>query len=169
MLLLLISTHRSHLTQGKVDGAEGRTSYSGLHTTLQIMLQSLTTSLQSPLTISEEIFFGMKSSSGALPVDLIIGGIWKPVANALQTNFSGMFMTGITSIFHRAYSAVDTFLRNLSEICGPKWSSKIYERLLRHESVVSFQQQWKIELYVKVNLPRLLIRITYIHSFGRKR
>lgn len=142
-----LTLSRTHLTQGKIDGSEGRTSYSGLHSTLQIILNSLIISLQGPLIISEEIFSENFELSS---IDLIIGGIWKPIANALQTNFSGMFMSGITTIFHRAYTSIETFLYNLSEICGTKWSKKIYERLFCHESVLLFQQQWKVDLYFKV-------------------
>lgn len=168
----LIFLSRTHLTQGKVDGSEGRTSFSGLASTLQAILNSLRSALQEPLTVSEEIFSDPTSSSPPT-IDLILGGIWKPLSTSLQAQFSGMFITGITTIFHRTYRAIDQFLINLSEICGLKWSQSILNRIKRHESVVSFQQLWKMDLYFKVTQflphhPHLsLVAITRGHFSSR--
>jgi hypothetical protein len=145
---------RTHLTQGKIDGPEGRTSFSGLHSTLQTILQSLQRALHDPLVVSEEIFCATPATGLTPPpaVDLIIGGIWKPLSNALQVQCSGMFMTGITVIFHRTYEAIQYFLTKLSEICGSEWSERISRRLFQHETVIQFQQLWKLDLYFKVLL-----------------
>jgi hypothetical protein len=158
--LSVFVSFRTHLTQGKIDGSEGRTSFSGLHATLQTILQSLKAALHDPLVVSEEIF---SSSASHVPViDLIVGGIWKPLSSALQLQCSGMFMTGITSIFHRAYAAVQQFLSTLSGICGSEWSEKISRRLSQHESVVQFQQLWKLDLYYKVSVSS----VSLTHSLG---
>lgn len=61
-----------------------------------------------------------------------------------------MFQTGITTIFHRTYSSIELFLKNLSQICGLKYSNNIYERIQKNENVQSFQQLWKFDLYFQV-------------------
>lgn len=154
---------RLYLTQGRVDGIKGRGSYSGLQESLEVLLQHLSSSLQDPLITCEEVFHRQilpaalfDSSSGASlrpdppAVDLFVGGVVQPILTVLATNFPAMFGSGIASVFHTSYCAIEDFLSSLFDVCGSQWTRAITTRVNQHHSVVKFRQMWKLDLHFQV-------------------
>jgi len=148
---------RSHITQGKVDGTEGRGSYSGLGDALQSLLDSFSPAARQVFILSEELF---SVPGGHNPeVDLVVGGVWRPVAGALQQGFSGMFNSGIARVFHRAHRNVERFLDGLGGLCGSRWEEIVRRRLEKHPSVITFRQAWKMDLHFQLRVQEVQSRV----------
>ena len=164
----LVGVCRLHLSQGRVDGAEGRGSYSGLGDSLQALLSAVKDTLGDAVQVCEETFsrghlhvpgvLSTDPSPSPLPpaVDLLIGGIMQPVLTSLTRSFPGMFSSGIANVFHRSFCAVEDFLSGLCLLGGPLRREALYNRVKHHPAVVSFRQSWKLDLHYQVHASILL-------------
>jgi hypothetical protein len=106
-----------------------------------------------------------------LPMDLIVNGVWLPIAALLKEKFPGMFFVGIASILARCYLAVDNFIGILegegeqsegdlvllssgsgysSSSSGGGGGGGKRQRLRGHSAVQSFHENWKLDLYLQV-------------------
>ena len=108
---------KNTLTLGRVDGAGGRGSYSGLKEALAGLLVALGASLTAPLTLAEGVFGGGQEHVGdAGTADLLVCGVWVPVLAVLQERFPGLFSVGIASTLARCYRAVEAFTQSLVDL-----------------------------------------------------
>jgi hypothetical protein len=161
------------LTQGRVDGNGGRGSYLGLQTALETLASQVMGALAVPLqacvaTYPEIVRSNMEpadaSSSSAsdlscspvamIPMDLIVKGVWLPVAALLTDKFPGMFSVGIASTLAHCYKSVEVFLSILdkqSEVIMSS-SGRTGSGILTHPAVKAFHENWKLDLYLQVHL-----------------
>jgi hypothetical protein len=171
---------RNLLTQGRVDSTGGRGFYAGLQDVLMQVLASLraTPGVADLLVLSEQVFCDEaladgKAASGA--TDVLVHGVWKPVAAVLAERFAGMLSVGVAVAMHRAYSAVEHFIASLAETLllppedqvsgredqvqllfggddkGPlALVSNATTRVIRHADVVAFRNKWKLDIYFQV-------------------
>jgi hypothetical protein len=150
------------LTQGKVDGSGGRGSYVGLQPALESIASQVMTALAMPLQACSETFpifenqpIDNSSSSSNIPpvlrpMDLIIRGVWAPIASMLTEKFSGMFSVGIASTLARCYRAVETFIAVLQTQSDLITNSYIKIDLASHSSIAPFHDNWKLDIYLQV-------------------
>lgn len=158
-------------TQGRVDDTGGRGSYFGLQSALELLAAQVMAALVGPLQSFADTFPGTDindtsgaSSSGngsdvsiavrARPsIDLIVRGVWLPVATLLVEKFPGMFSVGIAGTLSRCYMAVEAFVSILD---------KSYKEgdLSSHPAVAQFHNSWKLDLYLQV-CPSLEYHLEY--------
>lgn len=151
------------LTQGKVDGSGGRGSYAGLQPALESIASQVMTALVMPLQACSETFpvfenqpIDNSSSSSndnppvLRPIDLIIRGVWVPIASILTEKFPGMFSVGIASTLARCYRAVETFIAVLQTQSDSITNNSIKIDLASHSSVAPFHDNWKLDIYLQV-------------------
>jgi hypothetical protein len=186
VLCTLIIYHRSQLTVGRVDGRGGRGSYSGLDDALQSVLDGLTLSagtgpgaagtgaaairratfLQSCLEEGEAVLSysaapseaGHSAGSGRA-LDLVVHGLWLPVAEVLQERFGDMFSVAIPGTQSLCYRAVRQFLARLQEVCGPAHAPAVARRLQQHPLVIGFFGLWRLDLYFQLRCKEVFARL----------
>lgn len=150
---------KSTLTQGRVDGSNGRGSYSCLSEGLEGIVRVLKAALQPALEASEEISINFPLNNKCKSIDLIVDGIWIPITSLLVERFPGIFSAGIASTFGRCYSAVDKFNNSLKLISGENWKKIISDRLEFHPLLIEFHGKWKLELYYQLRMQEITKRI----------
>ena len=148
-------------TQGRVDDTGGRGSYLGLKSALELLAVQIMAALVGPLQTFADTFPGtdINDTSGASSsgngsdvsiairarstIDLIVRGVWHPVATLLIEKFPGMFSVGIAGTLSRCYTAVEAFVSILD---------KSYREgdLASHPAVAQFHNNWKLDLYLQV-------------------
>lgn len=154
------------LTQGRVDDTGGRGSYLGLQSALESLAAQVMAALVGPLQAFDDTFpsigsiehdtSGLSSNSSSssgielsstikapVPIDLIVKGVWLPVAALLVERFPGMFSVGIAGTLSRCYMAVETLV-SILEKSGTK------RDLASHPAVAQFHSSWKLDLYLQV-------------------
>ena len=157
---------RSLLTAGRVDGTGGRGSFAGLGDALTAVLKHVRSRLQEPLRLLELCFpsplccdninVDMDHYMDA-PIDILVSGIWMPIASLLSERFPGMFSVGIASVLQRCYADVEAFSIGVGEIGVPGNCASgsvsdiwIHRRVINHPAVVAFNKRWGLELYLQV-------------------
>jgi hypothetical protein len=160
------------LTQGRVDGNGGRGSYLGLKSALEALASQVTAALAMPLIVCAETFpattlkghdgIGASSSgngnengsasstSAPVPIDLIVNGVWLPVAALLKEKFSGMFSVGIAGTLARCYTALEAFVLILKESEVAADNSGGIRDISSHPAIKNFHGYWKLDLYLQV-------------------
>jgi hypothetical protein len=171
---------KANLTSGKVDGKEGRGSFSGLEETLLAFvswiettrlpeyiglierdLLHLTQNTVLPLTLSPQ----EPNDSNTSKLDVLVLGLWKPVADVIKERFSNLFSIGITSIFSRSYTSILNFLGRLSAlVSGPTAPN----RLMNHPEVTSFLSMFKLDTYQLLRSREITQRIDKISDLSIK-
>lgn len=158
---------RANLTYGKIDGKEGRGSFSGLADTLNSFVQLLQRSklvdifdaLEDASLVMVD-FDRVDANDSVLPVDLIVNGIWKPFAHVFMERFGNMFSIGIPAIFSRCFLSFDEFFGALSShLVSPISSLSTLQRLLSTEVTSAFLQMWKLDTYSQLLFREICQRI----------
>lgn len=170
MAILCDRLCRANLTYGKIDGKEGRGSFSGLADTLNSFVQLLQKSKLVDIFDALEdtslimVDFDRADANGSVPpVDLIVNGIWKPFAQMFMERFSNMFSIGIPSIFSRCFLSFDDFFGALSSrLVSPTSSPSPLQRLLSAEVTNAFLQMWKLDTYSQLLFREVCQRIDKI-------
>ena len=161
------------LTQGRVDDTGGRGSYLGLRSALESLAAQVMAALVMPVQVCEETFprTGLDSegcsSSGTdalkplATIDLIMRGVWQPVAALLAEKFPGMFSVGIAGTLSRCYLAVEAFVSALENqdprssmngrLADHSREGRRERDLSSHPAVAQFHNSWKLDLYLQVS------------------
>lgn len=152
---------RTTLTQGRVDGPEGRNSFSGLPSALEHMMSDISSRLGNAVICCEMEF----ADNGAdLPVDIVLHGIWLPVMTHLESRFEGLFSSAIASTFHVCYSSVEWLSLACASLGGESFAPVIRRRLGANKHVQDFHRRWKLDLYVLVRHSlSVMCRINTMH------
>ena len=145
------------MTAAKVDGKNGRGSFSGLDTVLQAILSSVRAYLVPFLNEGEAVL--SCSSRDSASCDLIIKSIWLPISTVLLEKYSGMFTTGIPAVLSECFRTVDRFLSSLQELASPAWQVALARRIRSHQTVRDFQARWKLDVYYQLRCNEVLSRI----------
>ncbi len=109
--------------------------------------------VKSLLLLAENVF----STTAQSQTDLLIDGVWKPIASVLVERYSGMFSVGIATAFHAAFSAVEAFILYLPNIIIPREklhsdaAYACYLRVNRNNEILSFRSKWKFDIYFQVS------------------
>ena len=163
------------LTQGRVDGNGGRGSYLGLKSALETLASQVAAALAAPLLACAETFpvtnpsghdgvgasssgsgngaINMNKTHAPVPIDLIVNGVWLPVAALLKERFSGMFSVGIAGTLARCYTALEAFVDILKESeVTADISGGMRRDIASHPAIKSFHDCWKLDLYLQVRL-----------------
>ena len=112
---------KATLTLGKVDGAGGRGSFSGIASSLRIVLGKLGPRLlacvrageSSAVVAAEGGTVGTQThtiTQTQRKLDLVALGVWAPVSRVLGERFSHMFGVGIAATLHMCYQALQVSL-----------------------------------------------------------
>jgi hypothetical protein len=170
-----------------VDSTGGRGFYAGLQDVLMQVLTSLRVApgVADFLVLAEQVFCDEALSdladgktthgTNATATDVLVHGVWKPVAAVLAERFASMLNVGVAVAMHRAYSAVEHFIASLAEtlllypddpVSGREEQVKLLfngddsgpsalvsnatSRVLRHADVVAFRNKWKLDIYFQV-------------------
>jgi hypothetical protein len=169
-----------NLTHGKIDGKEGRGSFSGLSDVLLLLLTTLKKSPSLMMLISQLEDFLPLSSSVSMKknqhnpslseVDLIVNGIWKPVANVLIERFNSMFSIGITMTFAKCFLSVQNFLSALSFtlLSNSRYHQTILSRLLSCDCTQTFMKKWKSDTYYQLRLKEVTVRCDKFCDYSLK-
>ena len=152
---------RSSLTVGKVDGSDGRGSYSGLQDCLSHILTTLKNSnLHLFLQNAEDILVsgGKDEHSG---IDLVINGIWVPIAQHLEEKFPNIFNIGIPHVFAHIYRSILNFLHSLPSLfqSNNNTSNGLRNRLQHAAPIASFLQRFKLDLYYSLRVREIMSRL----------
>ena len=158
------------LTQGRVDDTGGRGSYLGLQSALESLAAQVMAALVLPIQVCADTLTtsgsdgggtgggsssgnginGASSASGSSAhIDLVVRGVWQPVAALLIEKFPGMFSVGIAGTLSRCYKAVVAFISILE--CS-KTAVGGRSDLASHSAVRQFHDRWKLDLYLQVRL-----------------
>lgn len=108
---------RSKLSMGKLDEGGSRGECAGLFFLLDDIANTVATNYGLLLRSSEGMFTNDDGTSKSLEVDLVVSGVWVPVATALMADpgiKTAIFRPGIANILQANYSALDTFLSELA-------------------------------------------------------
>lgn len=141
---------RSLLSQGKVDGKEGKGSYSGFKDALQSVLQYLSShSLLGCLVLGEQL---AADNEGGL--DLLVNGVLVPLFAVIQEKFQQIFSIGIAAIFSACYRSLMAFLADLSALV----SGTQLSRLLAHPTVSGFLHLFKVDTYYQLRQREVTLR-----------
>ncbi|KAL3788091.1 hypothetical protein HJC23_008153 [Cyclotella cryptica] len=113
---------RSKLSMGKLDEGGSRGECAGLFFLLDDIANTVASVYGSLLRSSEGMFAHDAAAtngkySSSMEVDLIVSGVWVPVATALMTDpgiKTAIFSPGIANVLQANYSALDTFLSELA-------------------------------------------------------
>jgi len=109
---------RSKLSMGKLDEGGSRGECAGLFFLLDDIANTVATIYGSLLRSSEGMFtHGDDDVATSMEVDLVVSGVWVPVATALMADpgiKTAIFSPGIANILQANYSALDTFLSELA-------------------------------------------------------
>ena len=146
------------MTSAKVDGKNGRGSFSGLDNVLQAILTSIRAFIVPYLNECEAVL-SLSSADGGVSADLIVRSIWVPITTAILDKYSGMFSIGIPSVLSSCYRTIDRFLDSLQELVSPIWRPALARRLLAHPTVKVFQAKWKLDVYYQLRCNEVLSRI----------
>jgi hypothetical protein len=173
-LNFIFSYFRLHLTQGKIDGKEGRGSFSGLEDCLSTFLETIRKSRLIPFFNAFEDYSleclsssVENNSSSGMKIDFIVHGIWKPIATLLKEKFSSMFTIGITHIFSRCFLAIHSFLQDLSQLMVPTYQPIVFQRLTNHSIITKdFWKLWKFDLYYQLRFRELVTRLDRLGEFS---
>jgi hypothetical protein len=171
---------KTNLTSGKVDGKEGRGSFSGLEETLLAFVSWIeTTRLPEYIALIERdllhlsqntilpltLFPQVPNDSSASKLDVLVLGLWKPVADIIKERFSNLFSIGITSIFSRSYTSILNFLQRLLVVVPGTTASN---RLMNHPEVTSFLSMFKLDTYQLLRSREITQRIDKISDLSIK-
>ncbi|KAL7522455.1 hypothetical protein ACHAWX_007243 [Stephanocyclus meneghinianus] len=113
---------RSKLSMGKLDEGGSRGECAGLFFLLDDIANTVASMYGSLLRSSEGMFAHdtidtTGKSCSPMEVDLVVSGVWVPVATALMTDpgiKTAIFSPGIANVLQANYSALDTFLSELA-------------------------------------------------------
>lgn len=147
-----------------MDGTGGRGFYAGLEEALLHIIEHLGSApgVRELLLLAEEIFCKHHDSSATEKVDFLVCGVWKPVATVLAERFQGMFSVGVAVAMHRAFTALERFIKEIPRVLLAKEGTETgdknfdamvnasYGRMCRHPEVVGFRNKWKLDLYFQV-------------------
>ena len=102
---------------GKLDEGGSRGECAGLFFLLDDIANTVATIYGSLLRSSEGMFTNEDGAATSVEVDLVVSGVWVPVATALMADpgiKTAIFSPGIANILQANYSALDTFLSELA-------------------------------------------------------
>jgi hypothetical protein len=148
---------KSMLTQGRVDGTGGRGSYFGLESTLIDLVQQLKTLLGLVVDVVEQQLTSTMSKSSC---DVVVKGIFLPVASLLSERFPSMFTIAIADNFARCFLAYDRFRSAIRTI--PQEASSIEsvsQRLLRSQIVIQIDDKWRMDVYFHLRCQELYAEV----------
>ena len=138
-----------------MDGSGGRGSYSRLSEALTAITTQLRDQRQDVLGYVET----MNGNNSDPSVDLIVEGIWMPVCSLLQERYANMFSVGIAQTYARCFSAVETFVQQLSAIAGTNRVAFVSRRLRSHASYTELSGRWRHSLYLQLRLQESKSRV----------
>ena len=166
---------RSVLTVGKMDGLQGtksggRGSFLGLNQVLNVeVMTSVVQESLLPVVLWSEQSLMEANACNKDPlqeIDLLIRSIYDPITSRLLDLCpnNSLFSSGIASVFHRCFSALDQFHELLGNCVTTHFESspgsfdesgKLLGKFTRsrfhsHPSVLSFQGKWNTKLYYQV-------------------
>ena len=157
---------RTALAQGKVDGPEGRNSFSGLPSALEHLMNDVSARLGNVVFCCEEEFADGESET---PVDIVLHGIWLPVMMHLESRFEGLFSSAIASTFHTCYSSVEWLTNTCAALGGSTFAPMIRSRMRLNKQVQELHSKWKLDLYVLVSyLVHSFYLLLYLRSAHKK-
>lgn len=140
---------RNTLTPGRVDGADGRGSFSGLAATLHALVRDVSTRLAAVIQVCE---------AERIPIDLALHGVWLPAMTFLDARFNAIFSSGIANTFHACYSAIQQFSTDCAALAGVH-SAAVSRRLAAAPAVKAFHDKWKLDLYLQIRTQESFARI----------
>ena len=164
---------KNMLTQGRVDGTGGRGSYAGLQEALEGLATSVFHAVALPRKVCNDTF-PQHTAGEVAPVDLMVNGVWLPIAALLAERFPGMFSVGIASTMARCYSAVSRFASILEQreqlASSAAASATIASPSSFKQAVDKFNQNWKLDLYLQLRTQeitgRLDVACNLVHEHG---
>jgi hypothetical protein len=165
---------KSLLTQGRVDGTGGRGSYAGLQEALEGLATGVFHAVALPRKVCNDTF-PPPAPGEAAPVDLMVNGVWLPVAALLAERFPGMFSVGIASTMARCYTAVSRFAdileRDQLAASGLAAASDAAASPSPFKQAVDkFNQNWKLDLYLQLRTQEITGRVdvacNLVHEHG---
>ena len=139
---------RTTLTKGRVDGQDGRNSFSGLPSALEQLMSDISARLGNAVMCCEMEF---ASKDTELPADIVLHGIWLPVMTHFESRFESLFSSAIASTFHTCYASVEWFTVTCASLGGETFAPAIRKRLWLHKQAQDFHSRWKLDLYVLVS------------------
>lgn len=92
-------------------------------------------------------------------LDLVVEGVWRPLAELMQERFADMFSVGIPATLSHCYRCMRAFLQKLQGMCGPTYASALASRLETHPLITSFFAQWKLDLYFQLRCKEAFVRL----------
>lgn len=122
--------------------------------------------ISSTTTSSSSIYNNINDYPSSLPLDLIVKGVWLPVANLLSEKYPGMFSVGIAKTLVTCYKGVESFLNilqsKMNDLSNGNDDSgnnnndkdtlkKSKRELISYPSVLTFHDKWQLDLYLQVS------------------
>lgn len=127
------------------------------------------TSRQAPLFVACEELYASNDKVNTLSrdIDLIVDGVWGPVASALTERFPGMFTVGIADTFSRCFLALEAFMLSLTKVAGPRFQESVLMRIQFHPKVREFMSKWRLPLYLQLRSQEITCRIDKVCELSR--
>lgn len=136
---------RSVLTQSAIDGSLGGGSFSGLRDAMSALMHNIASRIENIAATCET------ELRGKPPIDIILRSVWLPVMTFLDQRYGALlFASAIADTFHACYDAIHHFTKTSAGLAGEAQRFFVYKRLLRSDEVRSFQERWKVDLYMQV-------------------
>jgi hypothetical protein len=130
---------------------------------LSVGEQILESSVPSPV-LSPDVVEGTEKHSFVTSADLVVCGLWQPIAILLADRFQDMFSTAIPETLSHCYRCLATFLSGLEQVAGPQYGPSLRSRIQMHPLVRSFWSRWRLDLYFQLRCKEVFTRVDRVCS-----
>jgi hypothetical protein len=160
---------RAQLSQGRVGGATGRGSFSGLSESLQGLLvqikplvEPIAMAAESMVSLGDENATKTTARESNIGLDLLICGVWAPVIRTIMERFPEIVTLAIPGTLHASYSAIAAFTAALPvAVLGDKCKPQTVARVHAHPLVQELEARWGLDLYFTMRLNEVVRRVDY--------
>ena len=155
---------RAQLSQGRVGGALGRGSFSGLSESLQGLVLQLKPLVESIVVAAEFMAADEEleenENVSASNLDLLVRGVWSPVIRTILERFPDIVSLAIPETLHSCYSAITAFTVSLPvTLLGDQMSPKTVACMQSHPLVRELESRWGLDLYFTMRLNEIVRRV----------
>lgn len=91
-------------------------------------------------------------------LDLLIHGVWQPIAELLKERFADMFTIGIPATLSHCYRNLVRFVLKLQALC-PLHQASVRTRFQNHAQVTAFFSTFKLDLYYQLRCKEVFQRV----------
>lgn len=91
-------------------------------------------------------------------LDLLIHGVWQPIAELLRERFADMFTIGIPATLSHCYRNLVRFVIKLQALC-PLHQASARSRFQSHAQVAAFFSAFKLDLYYQLRCKEVFQRV----------